>query len=306
MLLVEQLLPPAHLQHEIAEAAAIAVDRHEHPVPERPSHSVGAMPRSRQISAMVWPTGRRRTSASMLRHAGQCVERERLLRAGAAGGRCGAVAPAAPPASAAAVGGWRLRRRFRCGGGLRRARCARARQDHQVAAARGAPRQHALQRDGAHDAALEVRQDDRDGRGAEELRDGGEAAPEGAMLDGVGEVAAVCGEDAGDGEDFRDALGHGLAGPVRWGSGGVARPGAFVAASTFCTLTRSVAGVKRFCAERQRGGGSAREGRFWPGADMQRLNRVFQRRQGWAGLPGFQLPKFVLPRRMGGISKLIR
>ena len=59
----------------------------------------------------------------------------------------------------------------------------------------------------------------RDGGGAEELRDGGEAAPDGAMFDGVGEVAAVFGEDAGDGEDFRDALGHGLAGPVRLGIG---------------------------------------------------------------------------------------
>jgi len=106
----------------------------------------------------------------------------------------------------------RLRRRFA-------AATMGPRQHHQVAAARGALQQHAMQRDGAHDAALEVRQDARDGGGAEELRDGGEAAPDGAMFDGGGEVAAVFGEDAGDGEDFRDALGHGLAGPIRLGIG---------------------------------------------------------------------------------------
>ena len=72
--------------------------------------------------------------------------------------------------------------------------------------------------------------------GAEELRDGGEAAPEGAMLDGVGEVAAVGGEDAGDVEDFRDARGHGpgvavLCGIGRGGKAGVRVAVGFIAVS---------------------------------------------------------------------------
>ena len=93
------------------------------------------------------------------------------------------------------------------------------RQDRQVPAACGAPQQHALQRDGAHEAALDVGKDDRHRRGAEELRDGGEAAPDGAMFEGLGEVAAVFDEDGKDGEQGRDTLGHGLPGSILWGIG---------------------------------------------------------------------------------------
>ena len=39
------------------------------------------------------------------------------------------------------------------------------------------------------------------------------------MLDGLGEVAAIFEQDGDDGEDGGDALGHGLAGPILWGSG---------------------------------------------------------------------------------------
>jgi hypothetical protein len=79
--------------------------------------------------------------------------------------------------------------------------------------------QHVLQRHGPHHAALDVRQHARQGGGAEELRDGGEAAPGGAMFDHLGEVAAVGHQDGDDGEDGRDALGHGLAGPIPGGIG---------------------------------------------------------------------------------------
>ena len=55
--------------------------------------------------------------------------------------------------------------------------------------------------------------------GAEELRDGGEAAPDGAMFERLGEVAAVSGEDGKDGEDGRDAFGHRLPGAILCGIG---------------------------------------------------------------------------------------
>ena len=104
------------------------------------------------------------------------------------------------------------------GSAVRRARLRRA-SDHQVPAASGAPQQHALERDRSHEAALDVRKNDRQGGGAEELRDGGEAAPDGAVFERLGEVAAVADEDRKDREDGRDALGHGLSGGIRCGIG---------------------------------------------------------------------------------------
>ena len=53
--------------------------------------------------------------------------------------------------------------------------------------------------------------------GAEELRDGGEAAPDGAMLDGFREVAPVPEEDLNDVEHTLDTLGYGFATLIRLG-----------------------------------------------------------------------------------------
>lgn len=39
------------------------------------------------------------------------------------------------------------------------------------------------------------------------------------MFEGSGEVAAIGGKDGHDGEDFGDAGGRGLVGPILWGSG---------------------------------------------------------------------------------------
>ena len=85
---------------------------------------------------------------------------------------------------------------------------------------------------------------DRQGGGAEELGDGGETAPDGAVFEGFGEVAAVSGEDGKDGEDGCDALGHRLPGAIRWGigqrgkAGREGRRGAH--ASYYCKLTGPV------------------------------------------------------------------
>ncbi len=52
---------------------------------------------------------------------------------------------------------------------------------------------------------------------------------------------------------------------------------------------------------RQRFSPSAHSGHIAPEVASS-LNRVFQRREAWTGLPGFHLQKFVLSRRMSGIS----
>ena len=87
--LVEPLLPPSHFHDDVAEAAAIAVDRHEHPVPERSVAQAGG---DAEIAADIDDGPADGAAAHLgleLRHAGQGVERERLLRAGAAGrARC--------------------------------------------------------------------------------------------------------------------------------------------------------------------------------------------------------------------------
>lgn len=140
-----------------------------------------------------------------------------LLRACRAGGPCG--------------GGLRgrcLLFRLRSGGGFRGRRGGgfllwrggdARREDLQVAPARRPRQQHALQRDRAHDAALDVSKNNGERSGAEVARDGGEAARGGAAFERVGEMAAVCGEDGDDVEDGCDVLGHGVAVPVLGGIG---------------------------------------------------------------------------------------
>ena len=168
-----------------------------------PSHRLGETPRSRQMSAIVRPTGRRRISASSCsrvgRLAGSGASSGSGRRSGAgrggcgsawgAGGAAGAVAARAPPA------------------GL---------QEDEIAAARGTGEQHAFQRHGAQDAAGEAGEDRRDAGGAEELRDDGEAARGGAVFERCGQVAAVGEQDVEDGEDVGDVLRHGFfrPGPV--------------------------------------------------------------------------------------------
>ena len=102
------------------------------------------------------------------------------------------------------------------------------RQDDQIAAARGACQQHAFQRDRAHDATLDMREHHRQRGGAEELRDGGEATPDGAMLEGFREMASVSEEDLNDVEHTLDTLGYGFATLIRLGirSGSKASGGA--------------------------------------------------------------------------------
>ena len=84
---------------------------------------------------------------------------------------------------------------------------------------RGTPQQQALQRDRPHQAAVDVGKDGVERDRAEELRDGGEAARDGALFEGLDEMAGIGGEDGDDGEDFRDAFGRGFPGPILCGSG---------------------------------------------------------------------------------------
>ena len=89
-----------------------------------------------------------------------------------------------------------------------------------IAAPRRAREQHALQRGGTQEAALQVREDRVQPAGAEADRDGVEVGAGGAVLRGLGEMAAEAEQDANGVQQCGDARGHGPAGPIRLGIGG--------------------------------------------------------------------------------------
>ena len=91
--------------------------------------------------------------------------------------------------------------------GLSAARADAGAGERYVAAAGGTGEQNTLQSDGTQDAAVEAGEDNCEIEGAETRRDGGEAGCGGAVLDGVGEMAAVGQQDANDVEECRNALG---------------------------------------------------------------------------------------------------
>jgi len=74
--------------------------------------------------------------------------------------------------------------------------------------------QHALQRGGTQDAAVQVGEDGGEVGGAEASRDGGECGGGGAAVDGGEEMATVAEQDADGVEDEVDVLGHGAAGLI--------------------------------------------------------------------------------------------
>jgi hypothetical protein len=82
----------------------------------------------------------------------------------------------------------------------------------------GTREQHMLQRGGTEDAAVQVGQDGGEVGGSEARRNGGEGRGSGAMADGVEQMAAVAEQDADGVEHKGDALGHGVAGPIRLGT----------------------------------------------------------------------------------------
>ena len=176
-----------------------------------PSHRVGAIA---EVAADVGERVADRAAADVrpkLRQGGE-VGRDRAVRPGRAVDRPGR--------------GWR-------GGLLRRLRAGRLRRavvrvaglvEHQVAAPGGAGEQHLFQRHGAQQAAGEPGLDGGQARGAEELRDGGEAAPGCSAFEGVREVAAVAEQDADDDEEVGDVGGTGLAGRSCGGTGWGGRP----------------------------------------------------------------------------------
>ena len=89
----------------------------------------------------------------------------------------------------------------------------------------GTREQHMLQRGGTEDAAVQVGQDGGEVGGTEARRNGGEGRGSGAMADGVEQMAAVAEQDADGVEHKGDALGHGVAGPIRLGLGRRGGPG---------------------------------------------------------------------------------
>jgi len=71
-----------------------------------------------------------------------------------------------------------------------------------------------LEGNGTQNAAMQAGDDDREIEGAEARGDGGEAGRRGAVVDGVGEMAAVAEQDPNDVEERGDALRHGGLGPI--------------------------------------------------------------------------------------------
>jgi hypothetical protein len=92
------------------------------------------------------------------------------------------------------IGGLRIAWRHRC------RRRALARKDElDIAALRRPREQHALQRGGTHDAALQVGEDRVKPPGAKASRDGVEVGARGAVLYGLGEMAAEAEQNANGG-----------------------------------------------------------------------------------------------------------
>ena len=147
---------------------------------------VGRTPRSRQMSAMTAPIGRRRTSAAICSGVGRRARRGSAslasLAAGAARGARGA----------------------RCAGTGGSGGCSRpGRQRHDPG----------FERVGEQQAAGDAREDQPDVAGAERLRDGGEVGGGGGVpLEGGGEFLAIIDELAHDVEDAPKPAGPVLAG----------------------------------------------------------------------------------------------
>ena len=83
--------------------------------------------------------------------------------------------------------------------------------DVNVAAGCGAREQHALQRRGTQQAAVQMGEDGGEIGGAEARRDGVEVGGGGAVADGVDEVATVAEQGAGGVEEEPDVVGKGEA-----------------------------------------------------------------------------------------------
>ena len=138
-----------------------------------------------------------------------------LCAAGASAGGAAAASSGAGGGSAGASSGAAVSRDRAL------ARCGEA----DIPAACRAREQHPLQRGGAQEAALQVREDRRQPAGAEAGRDGVEVGAGGAVRRGPGEMAAVAEQDADGVQQCGDARGHGPAGPIRLGIVGSGRTG---------------------------------------------------------------------------------
>ena len=164
-----------------------------------PVQKPGTTARSRQISTSVRPSGRRRTCASSSSSVG--MNSSGSFQPAGRDGRGTPSArqaprPVARPVARPADGRRRGRALARCG-------------EADIPAPRRACEQHALQRRGAQDAALQVREDRIQPAGAEADRDGVEVGAGGAMRRGLGEMAAVAEQDANGVQQCGDARGHG-------------------------------------------------------------------------------------------------
>jgi hypothetical protein len=156
----------------------------------------GMMPRSRQISAMTAPTGRRRTSAAISASVG------RRVRRGSSGWLAGWGSGGAWPAGGGLADGWW----------------------REVVAAGSAPAKRGFQGGGATQAAGDAGEDGREVGGAEGFGEQCETWRGSALVHCAGELPAVADQFADDAEDTAEGGGHGRGGPrcieIRgWGGG---------------------------------------------------------------------------------------
>ena len=163
------------------------------------SSSPGTMPRSRQISAMTAPTGRRRTSAAIFLLRGQVRETRVLGGVGGLGLGLGVRRHDLP------CGAWPA-----CGGHADRRR-------REIPAACGALAKPGFEGRGATQAIGDAGEDGREIAGAEGSREQGEAWGVSALLHRAGELLAVVDQFADQAEDAAEGGGDGRVVPGRIG-----------------------------------------------------------------------------------------
>ena len=163
----------------------------------------GTTARSRQMSRMVRPIGRRRTWRAI--SPGLGMKGSGFVPAGEAGEACCALGRAGE-----GLGGL-----LGLGAGLGRLLLRRggaALDEFDVFACGGAGEEDTLQDRGAQHASVEVGEDGGEVGGAEAGRDGAEVFwSGGALAEGVDQVAAVADEDVDGVENDRDVVGYGFA-----------------------------------------------------------------------------------------------
>ena len=197
----------------------------------------GAMPRSRQISAMTAPTGRRRTSAAISSSVGRHARRGTSLW------------------SAGWGSGWAS------GGAICRAArgplAAGSRTDAGVRSRPRAARWRSLGFEGRGSAQAigDAGEDDREVGGAEGSGEHGETWGGSALLDRAGELLAVVDQFADEAEDSAEGGGQGRV--PRGGSGSLVGAGAWAATEMNVNKSMEAALSRKYFLRRQLAGAAA-------------------------------------------------